>query len=190
MNLPNSLTLLRLLLVPGFLVAVIYGALGLALGIFVAAALTDLLDGFFARKLGQKTELGACLDPLADKTLVTVAYVSLAVTGVLPAWLAVVVVSRDFFIVLGAGVLFLLAGRNSFPPEFLGKTTTGLQLVNLGLYLLCSALGLQAGALSWLAALTAVVTVVSGCQYVVAGLRNLPSESPAAQRTSADRNNQ
>src|SRR6056297_586132 len=101
MNFPNALTLLRIFLVPGLLIAIIYDSHGIALSILVLAGLTDVLDGFLARRLNQKTRLGAFLDPLADKLLMTVSFIALAVRGLLPAWLAVLVVSRDFYLSVG-----------------------------------------------------------------------------------------
>ncbi|MEJ2700058.1 MAG: CDP-alcohol phosphatidyltransferase family protein, partial [Desulfuromonadales bacterium] len=101
MTLPNALTLLRILMVPALLIAVIYNRTAIALVLFLIAAATDLLDGFLARRLGQKTVLGTYLDPLADKLLMAVCFISLAVVRLLPAWLAVLAVSKDLFVSLG-----------------------------------------------------------------------------------------
>ena len=114
MTYPNALTLLRIFLVPAFLIAVIYDRLAVALGFFLLAAATDLLDGFLARRLGQKTVLGTYLDPLADKLLMAVCFISLAAARLLPAWLAVLAVTKDLFVSLGVGILGLL-GRRLLP---------------------------------------------------------------------------
>ena len=105
MNLPNLLSLLRIFMVAPFLIAVIYDRHGLALVIFVVAGFTDFLDGYLARRLQQKSVLGTFLDPLGDKLLGTVAFIALSVQGLLPAWLAVIVVAKDLYVALGAGIL-------------------------------------------------------------------------------------
>ncbi|MCX5833093.1 MAG: CDP-alcohol phosphatidyltransferase family protein, partial [Deltaproteobacteria bacterium] len=95
-NIPNLLTLLRILLVPVFVILLIQGLFLKALLVFVVAGLTDAMDGFIARVLHQKTVLGLYLDPLADKALIITSFVTLSVMGLIPPWLAVLVISRDF----------------------------------------------------------------------------------------------
>ena len=101
----NQLTLLRMLLIPAFVILVLYGELGWALGVFVTAGATDALDGLIARRSGQKTQLGAWLDPMADKLLLVTTFIVLTLPGLvlanpLPVWLTVLVISRDVVIVL------------------------------------------------------------------------------------------
>ena len=103
MNLPNALSLLRVFLVAPFLIAVIYRHFPIALALFVVAGVTDFLDGYLARHLKQKTVLGTFLDPLGDRLLSTVAFIALSVQGLLPAWLAVIVVAKDVYVALGSG---------------------------------------------------------------------------------------
>jgi cardiolipin synthase len=110
MNLANTLTIFRLCLVPVVIVAIGQGEWRLAFVAFVAAGLTDAIDGWVARRFDQRTELGAYLDPLADKALLVSIYVTLAIQGLLPSWLAVLVVSRDVMIV-GAVILSWLLDR-------------------------------------------------------------------------------
>ncbi|WP_298036945.1 CDP-alcohol phosphatidyltransferase family protein [uncultured Desulfuromonas sp.] len=170
MNIPNALTLLRLLLVPGFLIAVIYGRLPAALTLFVVAAITDFLDGLLARILGQETLLGAYLDPVADKLLCITAFVSLAAVGVLPAWLAVLVVAKDLYAALGA--LIVLFCNRPLPegPSPWGKLATGLELLTAGIALLAVVVGAGGAFLPPLFALTGAMTAVAGLHYVVGGV--------------------
>jgi len=172
MNLSNALTLFRLVLVPAFLISVIYGRLALALSLFLLAGLTDVLDGFTARYFRQETVLGSYLDPLADKLLMAVSYISLGVSGILPPWLSVVVVTKDLFVSLGVAILYFAAQPVAAVPTLWGKQTTFLQIVTVALALALrdAAPGLLAP-LFWL---TAVVTTVSGGHYILRGVRSLP----------------
>src|SRR3970040_1766704 len=101
MNIPNILTIFRILLVPVFVIFVIQNNLFMALVIFILAGITDGLDGFLARVLDQRTVIGAYLDPIADKFLLISAYLSLTIKDMLPGWLSVVVVTRDIIILSG-----------------------------------------------------------------------------------------
>jgi cardiolipin synthase len=177
MNLSNALTLFRLVLVPAFLIALIYDRLVLALCIFLLAGVTDVLDGFTARYLKQQTVLGAYLDPLADKLLMTVSYISLAAVGLMPAWLAVVVVSKDLFISLGVGILYFSGQKVAAVPTLWGKQTTFLQIVTVALVLLLALQESEAADLGPLYWLTALVTAASGLHYVLRGVRSLPPAS-------------
>lgn len=177
MNLPNALTLFRILLVPAFLIAVIYGWLAVALVLFGAAGFTDLLDGLLARRYGHETVLGSFLDPVADKLLMTVSFVSLAILGLLPPWLGVLVVSKDLFVVIGMAVLYFSGQPVAAVPTLWGKQTTFLQIVTLGLVLLFAATGGEGGGiLGPLFVLTGVVTAFSGLHYILSGVRSLPPE--------------
>jgi cardiolipin synthase (CMP-forming) len=125
----NQLTLLRMLLIPVFAIFVFYGYLGAALLTFCIAGLTDLLDGLIARWTGQKTTLGAWLDPMADKLLLVTTFVVLTLPGVpltnhLPLWLTVFVISRDVVIVGVVAIVSLAVGPRTFKPSMLGKTAT------------------------------------------------------------------
>ncbi|HUT44622.1 MAG TPA: CDP-alcohol phosphatidyltransferase family protein, partial [Desulfobacterales bacterium] len=109
MNIPNLLTLFRIILVPVTVIFLIKGDFSKALIVFVVACITDGLDGFFARILKQKTILGSYLDPLADKALIASSFITLSVLGVIPSWLTVIIISRDFIILLGISVLSLMS---------------------------------------------------------------------------------
>jgi cardiolipin synthase (CMP-forming) len=128
MNIPNLLTLLRIILVPVVVIFLIQGSYGKALIAFVAAALTDALDGFMARTLGQQTTLGAYLDPIADKALLASSFVTLSVLSIIPGWLTVIVISRDMIILLGILVLSLMSIEVKIRPTAVSKVTTAMQL--------------------------------------------------------------
>jgi cardiolipin synthase len=176
MNLPNALTLFRILLVPAFLIAVIYGWLAAALILFITAGITDLLDGVLARRYRHETILGSFLDPVADKLLMTVSFISLAVIGLLPPWLGVLAVSKDLFVVIGMAVLYFSGQPVAAVPTLWGKQTTFLQIVTLGLVLLFAVAEVDPRVLGPLFVLTGAVTAFSGLHYIISGLRSLPPE--------------
>jgi cardiolipin synthase len=172
MNVANSITIIRILLVPVFIISLVYNHLGLALIIFATAAFTDGLDGFIARAFNQKTVLGSYLDPTADKLLLLAAYLTLAVKNFLPSWLAVIVVSRDVILV----VCFLARSfmeKRTFVirPTFVSKATTFFQLLTIFCVLL--SLGENLDYLQFLYLGTAALTVMSGLDYISMGLKSL-----------------
>jgi cardiolipin synthase len=125
----NQLTLLRLLLVPVFVLCMLYSRPGWALVTFAVAGATDAFDGLLARRLGQPTTLGAWLDPMADKLLLAAMFVMLTLPGMgfenrLPLWLTVLVLSRDIAIVLTVAIVNLAVRRRTFRPSLLGKAAT------------------------------------------------------------------
>ena len=113
MNLPNTLTLIRVILIPIFVILIMNHSFKWALITFAIAGITDGLDGLLARLTRQKTELGAFLDPIADKLLLISAYLTLAIIEILPGWLSVIVITRDIIILLGILVIMLI----SHPPQ-------------------------------------------------------------------------
>src|SRR3954470_21692231 len=130
----NQLTLLRMLLIPFFVILLVYGYRGWALIAFLTAGLTDLFDGLIARATGEKTTLGAWLDPMADKLLLVTMFVILTVPGLgdpnrLPLWFTVLVISRDVAIVGTVAVVNLAIGPRTFPPSIYGKIATALYIV-------------------------------------------------------------
>lgn len=130
-NLPNSLTLLRILLVPVFTYYFLAGDYRIALGIFVITGLTDVVDGYLARRLQLKTTLGAALDPAADKLLMFVTFIVLAMVGLVPVWLAVLVIFRDLWIIGGLAVIKFSHIPIHFKPSRLSKLTTFFQLLTI-----------------------------------------------------------
>ena len=129
LTLANQLTLLRIMLIPAFVLLVVYEHLGAALLTFLVAGITDALDGLIARLAGQGTSLGAWLDPMADKLLLVTTFIvltlpSLPLANHLPLWLTVVVISRDVVIVGVVAIVNLAVGPRTFRPSFFGKATT------------------------------------------------------------------
>jgi cardiolipin synthase len=155
---------------------VIYGWLAAALVLFITAGITDLLDGVLARRYRHETILGSFLDPVADKLLMTVSFISLAVIGLLPPWLGVLAVSKDLFVVIGMAVLYFSGQPVAAVPTLWGKQTTFLQIVTLGLVLLFAVAEVDPRVLGPLFVLTGAVTAFSGLHYIISGLRSLPPE--------------
>jgi Phosphatidylglycerophosphate synthase len=145
LTVPNALTLLRLFAVPVFLYASFRGDYRLAFFIFVAAALTDFLDGMIARRFNQRSRLGAILDPAADKIMMTAGYLFYTLRKDLPfgipAWLTFTVFIRDFMIIMVAYLLYTRTHVKRFPPSWAGKTSTALQAVTLGTVIEVNAFG-------------------------------------------------
>jgi cardiolipin synthase len=179
MNVPNLLTVLRIILVPIIIICLIQGQYLSALLLFVIAGITDGLDGFFARILKQKSVLGSYLDPLADKTLITSSFIALSVMGRIPAWLTVVVISRDCIILLGISLLSLLSIPFEVRPTLISKITTAFQLLSIFLILLISSYPFQLDEM-WITAvfwLTAFLTIISGLGYLARGIKYINNES-------------
>jgi cardiolipin synthase len=134
LTLANQLTILRILLVPVFVLLVVYGYLGWALLAFLTAGLTDGLDGLIARSTGQRTTLGAWLDPMADKLLLVSTFVVLTIPGIpltnhVPLWLTVLIISRDVVIVGVVAAVSLAVGPRTFRPSMWGKLATATFIV-------------------------------------------------------------
>lgn len=168
MNLPNTITVIRMLLVPVLVCLLLRGAFGGALWLFLAAGISDVLDGFIARRFNLGTRLGAILDPLADKLLVVSSVIVLARLGHLPWWLALAIVGRDLLIVSGAIAFDFRSGRLEMAPSVPGKLNTFVQLALIFLVIGQAAELVQAA--RWLPALCGLAfltTVVSGAHYVV-----------------------
>ena len=130
-NAANLLTLLRLVLVPFVILAILEGRHSLALALFAGAALTDLLDGAVARRFRLATPAGAWLDPVADKCLLSGVFLALAGAGTVPWWLVFIVFGRDFYILAGAATVMLLTPVREFPPSIWGKLSTLIQIVTV-----------------------------------------------------------
>src|ERR1700688_4891569 len=128
LTVPNQLTFLRLGFLPFFIIFVLYRHYSWALAILILAALTDFMDGTLARTLQQKTALGAYLDPIADKLLLSSSFVALALTGQIRWWLTILVLGRDVLILITAAVILATVGYRPFPPSIYGKITTTLEI--------------------------------------------------------------
>jgi cardiolipin synthase len=167
----NQLTLLRLLLIPAFVLFTLYGEFGWALVTFVVAGLTDLLDGLAARAAGQKSELGAWLDPAADKLLLVSTFVVLTLPNIglvnrIPLWLTVLIISRDVGIVLTVAIVNLAVGPKTFKPSPLGKAATAIFIVACGLVILFNYLGYHSRWVDAAIWLSLIITLASGVDYV------------------------
>jgi cardiolipin synthase len=181
----NQLTLLRMLLIPGFVLLVVYGEMGWALAVLFAAGLTDALDGVIARRAGQKTTLGAWLDPMADKLLLTSAFVVLTVPGTalayrIPLWLTICVLSRDVVIVVTVAIVNLAVGRRTFPPSVWGKAATASYVVTCLLCMAVNYLRVSSPLLTAAVYASLALTIVSSLHYIVHAARIINGpEDPA-----------
>lgn len=185
---PNLLTLLRLVLVPFFLVASLRGMWGVAAALFVFAAVTDIFDGMIARRFNQRSRLGAILDPAADKTMMVCGYLFYTLSRNLPVvripgWLTFVVLIRDVVIVLFAYMLYTRIQVTRFPPSWAGKASTVLQAVTLAVTIAANAFAPRlrlAAEILFRAVL--VVTLYSGWDYLRRGERLLDDGIAGARR--------
>jgi cardiolipin synthase len=172
---PNQLTFLRLGFLPFFIISIHYRRYDIALGVLIIAGLTDALDGLLARSLNQKTALGAYLDPIADKLLLSSSYVVLALNRKIGWWLATLVLSRDIILLTSAAVILVVSGYRRFPPSIYGKLTTALQILLVFVVILLAVTNWP-----WLQPITNVIvyltagfTVFSGFHYCFTVARRL-----------------
>lgn len=198
MTVANWITIVRILLIPVFVACSVYYGAGLAegdpeewlrlgaIGAFVLAAISDALDGFVARRFRQFSPLGRVLDPIADKGLLLAAVVTMSFSQwhyQLPLWFVILVVSRDVMIVVGFAVLHYLAGRFEVRPRFLGKACTASQMIAVVFVLLQTphAPELVYDVPVYLAA---VLTALSGLDYIRDGIRRLHASGLASSENS------
>ena len=168
----NQLTLLRMVLIPPFAILLLYGFRGWALATFIAAGITDLFDGLIARRTGQKTTLGAWLDPMADKLLVLTMFVMLTLPNMgaanrLPLWFTILVLSRDVVIVLTVAVVNLALGRRTFRPSIFGKIATAMYLMTGVAALYFNYLDVRSSVITVLVYASLAITFVSAFDYAV-----------------------
>ena len=182
---PNLLTMLRICLAPFLVAAILEDRYALSLGLFIAAGLTDALDGTLARFLSQRTILGQYLDPVADKLLLSTLFLVLMHKGLIPTTVTVLVFGRDVGILLVAAILYAAAGRREFIPSYFGKANTLVQVSAVFAVLLH-----QLTTAHWVKdfrdlalGATVVLTVVSGFHYAWVGSRR--TGAPAAHSGSA-----
>ena len=167
----NQLTLLRMLLIPAFVLLVVYGRFGWALVVFIVAGVTDALDGIIARMPGQKSELGAWLDPVADKLLLVTTFIVLTLPNIglvnrIPIWLTVIVISRDIGIVLTVAVVNLASGPRTFRPSQLGKAATAWFILTCVVVMFYNWLGVESRVVDIFVWSSLAITIVSGVDYV------------------------
>lgn len=172
LTLPNFLTLLRIVAVPAFLILLTTQRYSEALVLFLAASVTDGIDGAIARACNTKSAIGASLDPLADKLLVVSSFLALSWLGVIPAWLLILVITRDVVILVGYLALYFLGMPMEIAPTQVSKANTFLEMLTIGFALLTVARPeLPMGEINrvvWYA--TATTTAASGLHYVYKGL--------------------
>ena len=185
LTVPNQITFLRLGFLPFFLISISYGRYDWALALLVAAGLTDAFDGWLARHLNQRTTLGTFLDPIADKLLLSSSYFFLAVKGKIAWWLAILVLSRDVFILIASAVILIAVGYQTFPPSLYGKANTLFQILLVFLVLLAAVfpgptLYVVRGVFVYL---VAAFTILSGVHYSIVVSRRISSHSASSAAT-------
>jgi cardiolipin synthase len=178
LTVPNQLTFLRLIFLPFFIIAIKYDRYDWALGILVVSGVSDGLDGLLARGLNQRTPLGAYLDPIADKLLLSSSYFVLALKAKIGWWLAILVLGRDVLILVACAVILLTVGYRPFPPSIWGKATTFFEISLVTLVLL-----LAVWENEWLRVLrelcaycVAAFVMISGIHYSIVVARQLHAE--------------
>jgi cardiolipin synthase len=172
----NQLTITRMLLIPAFVILLLYGYRGWALVTFFAAGLTDMLDGLIARWTGQKTTLGTWLDPMADKLLLVTMFVMLTLPDIgsanrLPLWFTVLVISRDVAIVVTVAVVNLAVGRRTFRPSIYGKIATAMYVVTGVAALYFNYVGRTSSIVQALVYASLAITFISAGHYAVQVVR-------------------
>lgn len=170
LNIPNTLTMMRILIIPIFITTIIYKRYNYALFLFIIAALTDTFDGLIARLKHQKTVLGTYLDPVADKFLIVSSFIILSTYGLIPKWLAITVISRDITIITGWFLLYLITGTAKVEPSLLGRATIWIQSIFIAYVLIDVHFPLPEIhlVLQWI---TAGFTIISGLHYIYKGLK-------------------
>jgi len=176
----NQLTILRMIFIPFIVVNLIYGHPRVAALIFILAAITDALDGLLARAFKQKTVLGSYLDPIADKLLLTSAFITLTVPSLplpvhIPLWLTALTITRDLLIALIALIIHLSTGHTHFPPSLLGKCTTAMQLLTVGVCMFSSFFAELSGIFPGIVLAALFFTVASGMHYFYRTMKLLGS---------------
>jgi cardiolipin synthase len=180
LNLPNLISLARLLLVPLEIWLILVGRYGLAFWVLVAAGISDALDGFIAKRFDRRTRLGALLDPVADKAMLVSVYITLGAAHQLWTSLVILVVFRDVMIVGGFLLIQLFAVPKHYEPLYISKLNTGVQIMLVGFVLARLGLGAVAGQIDLvLSLIVGATTVVSGLSYLVRWARLLARSEQA-----------
>ncbi|HEY8565394.1 MAG TPA: CDP-alcohol phosphatidyltransferase family protein [Beijerinckiaceae bacterium] len=173
MTIPNLITIARLLIVPLVIVMIGQGRWATAFVLFVVAGISDAVDGFIAKRFDMRSEFGAYIDPLADKALLVSIYVTLSIVGVLPGWLAVLVVSRDVMIVAAILLSWVMDRPVEIRPLLVSKLNTGVQIAFAALVLSTRAFAIDLGLLDEIGLLVAALTVASAGAYLALWLRHM-----------------
>ncbi len=176
MNIPNILTIMRIVVTPIVVFCLLYEQFIVALLIFIAAGISDALDGMIARRYNQKTIIGSYLDPIADKILLNTLFIVLATMGLIPWWMTTIVILRDSIILIGIIVLQLTLHKIEVNPLFISKATTVAQIVTIAWAILATSsklMGLIFPFIMWTAA---IMTMLSGFQYIYIGATYLDEQ--------------
>lgn len=176
----NQLTILRMLLIPAFVLLIVYGHLGSALLVFVIAGVTDGLDGLIARRAGQRTTLGAWLDPMADKLLLVTTFIVLTLpqidlTNRVPLWLTILIISRDVVIVGVVAIVNLAAGPRIFRPSIWGKLATATYIITSVAFMYFNWQQVRSPLLNVAVWMCLVLTLISSADYFLR-LRRITNE--------------
>lgn len=185
-TLPNLLTMFRMALIPVFVSLLFYRKFEWALGVFVLAGITDGLDGLFARRLNQGSQLGTILDPIADKLLLVTSFIVLSLPTIspqpvprhfpVPFWVTAAVISRDIFIIVGAAAINIVTGFRGFRPSWLGKISTTVQILAIALILVAASFPSLNGYLPTVYTTVFSFAVLSGVHYIFFASRLLNEE--------------
>jgi cardiolipin synthase len=179
LSIPNLITLARILMVPVIVWAIASNQMQIAFALFLIAGLSDLIDGFLAKRFGMATELGAYLDPLADKAMIVSIYVALGVADIIPRWLVILVVSRDIMIVAAVILSWLVDRPVKLKPLMVSKLNTVAQILLALLVLASLSIGFEAGfAIEVLTVIVAILTLLSVAFYVAAWVRHMNVPDP------------
>ena len=173
LNIPNTLTILRILLIPVIVGFLVYDYFDFALVTLLIAALTDMLDGSIARMANQKTEFGAYLDPLADKLLLMTTFITFSLLDMVPVWSVIVVVSRDAILLTGTLLARVTNTKINASPSLLGKATTVFQLVYIILVLVFFSYQFDPASLTPLLYAMSILTVASGLHYILRSVHTI-----------------
>ena len=186
LTIPNILTFMRMGLIPVFVSLIYYGYRELALAVFLVAGISDGIDGFLARKFKQESELGTIIDPIADKLLMTVAFIMLTLPNVLPPtrhlpipfWLTASVIGRDVLIIAVAAAINIITGFRGFKPSFWGKASTFVQVIGITLVMVAAVTGYTIF-LPTTYFIIALFVVISGVHYIFQVARLMKEEGKA-----------
>ncbi|NPA53414.1 MAG: CDP-diacylglycerol--glycerol-3-phosphate 3-phosphatidyltransferase [Aquificae bacterium] len=176
MGLANQLTILRIFLVPIFIICLGYNKPLCALAVFTLAGITDALDGYVARKFNQVTTLGKILDPIADKALLISSFIFIYNSDLnvkFPFWFVVLVISRDVYILVGAAIIYLIKGHLDVKPSIFGKMTTFFQILTVVFVLLANIVNIPETLIMYLIYITTFFTIISAITYTYEGITQL-----------------
>jgi cardiolipin synthase len=181
LSIPNLITLARILMVPVIVWAIASNQMRVAFALFLVAGLSDLVDGFLAKRFGMATELGAYLDPLADKAMIVSIYVALGISDIIPRWLVILVVSRDIMIVAAVILSWVVDKPVKLKPLMVSKVNTVAQVLLALLVLASLSIRFEAGiAIDILTVIVAILTLLSVVFYVAAWVRHMNLPNPGA----------